>query len=195
MKTETKRIAGWREWVSLPELGIGRIKAKLDTGARTSALHAFRVEGFRQDGADWVRFAVHPMQRDDAREKWCEAPISDVRRVINPGGRIQFRIFIKTDVRLGDDRWPIELSLTDRDDMGFRMLLGRGALHGRLMVDPQRSYRLGKPKRKKVRKVKKPTKTKKTLKARKLKRASKPDAASPGRNVTGPGAARGGKPS
>ena len=143
MEEIPKRTVGWREWAGLPRLGVDTIKAKLDTGARTSALHAFDVEPLRVDDEDWVRFAVHPMQRSDARETICQAKIHGRRWVTNPGGRRQRRIIIETTVRIGDEEWPIELGLTDRDEMGFRLLLGRGALSGRLVVDAAVSHRAG----------------------------------------------------
>ena len=151
MEETPKRTVGWREWAGLPRLGVDSIKAKLDTGARTSALHAFDVEPLRVDDEDWVRFAVHPMQRSDAKETICQARILGRRWVTNPGGRRQRRIIIETTVRIGDEEWPIELGLTDRDEMGFRLLLGRSALSGRLIVDPAVSYRTGRRAKKKSR--------------------------------------------
>jgi hypothetical protein len=134
---------GWREWVGLPELRVGAIKAKIDTGARTSALHAYHIEPFRRAGALWLRFQLHPMQRSEAMKVACEAPAVDERAVRNSGGGVERRYIIKTTLKLGEECWPIELALANRDQMGFRMLLGRTALQGRALIEPGRSYLLG----------------------------------------------------
>jgi len=151
-------VVGWREWIALPRLGIKAVKVKVDTGARTSALHAFNVRPFKKDGRDWVRFEIHPLQRNDAVSKVCEAEAVDYRWVTNSGGGREKRFVIVTQLRLGSRSWPIEMTLTDRDQMGFRMLLGRTALERRLTVDPARSYCFGKPRAKKKTK-KRPLKT------------------------------------
>jgi hypothetical protein len=134
---------GWREWVGLPDLGIGAIKAKVDTGARTSALHAYKIEPFRRAGALWIRFELHPMQRSEAMKVACEARAVDERTVRNSGGGAEHRYIIRTLLKLGDRSWPIELALANRDQMGFRMLLGRTALEDRVLVEPGLSYLLG----------------------------------------------------
>ncbi|MDX1454480.1 MAG: ATP-dependent zinc protease [Gammaproteobacteria bacterium] len=140
--SRNKRIAvGWREWLALPELGIDRIKAKIDTGARTSALHAFDLEFLPpRDGKDWVRFGMHPVQGDTDTVLYCEAEVIDRRQVTDSGGHQEERPVIKTLLKLGDDEWPIELTLTGRDNMRFRMLLGRTAMRGRLNVRPDKSF-------------------------------------------------------
>ena len=137
-------VFGWRERVALPRLGIGRIRAKLDTGARSSALHVDSVQPFPRGGIQWLRFEVLTARR--ARRPFvCEAPALDRRRVRDSGGHVSERWFIETDVMLGALILAIEISLTDRCGMLFPMLLGRTALAGRMLVDPARSYTLAHP--------------------------------------------------
>ncbi|MBE9127317.1 MULTISPECIES: ATP-dependent zinc protease [unclassified Coleofasciculus] len=133
-------IIGWRERITLPELGITDIKAKIDTGARSSALHAFDVETFQRNGKMIVRFKVHPYQRDTHRTVTAEAELLEQRQVRNSGGHSQLRPVIQTMVELNGRRWQIELTLTNRDVMGFRMLLGRQAVRKRFLVDAGRSF-------------------------------------------------------
>ncbi|MGL5080896.1 MAG: ATP-dependent zinc protease family protein [Microcoleaceae cyanobacterium] len=135
-------IIGWREWVALPELGITAIKAKIDTGARSSAIHAFHVEPFSRNNQHWVRFMMHPIQRDAHHTVAAEAKVVDERYVRNSGGHSELRIVILTTAELLGHRWPIELTLTNRDVMGFRMLLGRAAVRRRFLVDSSKSYLL-----------------------------------------------------
>jgi hypothetical protein len=131
---------GWREWLALPGLGIPAIKAKVDTGARTSTLHAYFAESFRQAGKTWVRFGVHPLQRRGDVAVTCVAPLLDRRMVRDSGGHLQRRYVIETRLRLGDLDWLAEMTLTARDGMLFRMLLGRSAIRGRFLVEPRASY-------------------------------------------------------
>lgn len=143
-----KPVIGWREWVRLDSLNLPPLKAKIDTGARTSALHAFKLDTFSRGGSRWVRFGLHPQQRNRQAVEIREAPIIDRRTIADSGGHRQLRYIIQSDVTLGHDTWPIELSLTRRDTMRFRLLLGRTALEDRFMIDPSRSYCIGKkPKR------------------------------------------------
>lgn len=136
---------GWREWVSLPSLGIDWIKAKMDTGARTSAIDAFNVREFAEKGAPHVAFAVHAHQRKLLPAVDCIAPVVDERLVTSSSGHQQRRYIIEIDVRLAGKSWPIEVSLAERDNMDFRMLLGRGALRRRCLVDPEHSFLAGLP--------------------------------------------------
>ena len=133
-------VIGWRERLALPELGISEIKAKIDTGARSSALHAFELQIFTVDGKQMVRFKVHPYQRDTKRTVIAEAELLEYRTVRSSTGHAQPRPVIQTVVELGDKKWPIELTLTNRDEMGFRMLLGRQAVRRRWLVDPGKSF-------------------------------------------------------
>lgn len=135
---------GWREWVLLPDLGLPAIKAKIDTGARTSCLHAFSVEPFKKQGKDWVRFGIHPHQDDTETEVFCEAEVIDKRMVTDSGGHKEERFVINTRLMLADQHWPIEITLTNRDSMLFRMLLGRTAMGNRIIVRPNKSFLLGK---------------------------------------------------
>ncbi|WP_436794014.1 ATP-dependent zinc protease family protein [Actinospongicola halichondriae] len=137
-------VIGWREWVRLPDLAPDdAIKAKIDTGARTSAIHAWDIAHFQRDGEAWVRFSLHPRQRDDEHVVTAEARLVEQREVRSSNGEVENRCVVSTTLVLGDEQWPIELTLTKRDQMGFRMLLGRTAMAGRLRVDPGVSYRGG----------------------------------------------------
>ncbi|MDF9397865.1 ATP-dependent zinc protease [Vibrio sp. 1180_3] len=135
-----KMIVGWRETLCLPALGIEKIKAKIDTGARTSCLHAFKVESFTKKEAPWVRFWIHPLQRNDEKVVVCEAKVVDERTVRDSGGHEETRYVIESEVSLGGQIWPIEITLTNRENMAFRMLLGRTAMHNKIVVDPTQSF-------------------------------------------------------
>lgn len=148
-----RRVIGWREWVELPDLLDMPIKAKIDSGARTSSLHSFGTRRFSERGAPWVEFLLHPLQRQARPEIACRAAIKDERVVRSSNGEAEMRIVVETLARLGDTQWPIELTLAARDVMGFRMLLGREAIRRRFLIDPARSFRQstrpGKPPEKK----------------------------------------------
>lgn len=148
-------IVGWREWVSLPALGVSRIKAKLDTGARSSSLHVFDLEQERDGDRTVVRFGIHPRQRTAKGPVRTEAEVLEVRRVRSSSGHSALRPVIRTEVSLLGETWPIEVTLANRGAMGFRLLVGREALRGRFVVDPGRSYYGGRPARKKKKKRKK----------------------------------------
>ena len=140
-------VIGWREWVQIPELGVFEIKAKVDTGAATSSLHAFRLERFEKDGLSFVRFEIHPRQRSKRPSIECEAPIVRDTAVRNPGGRTELRPVIASTLVIAGQPVEALINLTGRDEMGYRMLLGRRTLRNRFVVDPGRSYLGPRPKR------------------------------------------------
>jgi hypothetical protein len=140
---------GWREWVSLPALGVPRIKAKIDTGARSSALHAFDIEVVRRAAGAYVRFVLHPIQRRLGPAVAAEAPLLGERHVKSSNGLVSRRPVIRTPVEILGERREVELTLVPRDEMGFRMLLGRQAIKDGFLVDPGRSYVGGRPGKKK----------------------------------------------
>jgi hypothetical protein len=140
-------VAGWREWVALPELGVRWVKAKLDTGARSSSIHAFDVDEFDRDGDRWVSFSIHPWQRSVADEVRRELPLVDRRAIRSSTGHEEERLVVRTTIRVVDHDLDAELTLANRDDMGFRMLVGREALRGLVLVDPGRSYLGARPTR------------------------------------------------
>ena len=135
-------VVGWREWAGLPALGIARVKAKIDTGARTSALHANSIESFEADGAEWVRFDV---TGEAENVPWHEAPVADRRSVRSSNGETELRYVIRTELLLGGHSWPVEITLTNRERMELPMLIGREALAGRILVDAEKSWLCGRP--------------------------------------------------
>ena len=136
---------GWREWLSLPQLGAEWIKAQVDPGARSSSLHAVGIETEDRAGDTWVRFEIHPWQHSAHDTIAAEAPVLEFRDVKSSSGVVQHRPVIRTLLKLGAIERPIDLTLTRRDEMGFRMLLGREALRGWSLVDPGRSFLCGRP--------------------------------------------------
>ena len=140
----SRPLIGWREWASLPDWGVDRINAKIDTGAKTSAIHAFRVKVLETEDGEVAEFYLHPRRRRKKPEIFCRTKVVDRRIVRSSNGQAEERIVVTTKVRMGECLWPIELTLTNRDAMGFRLLIGRDALTNRFMIDPGASYLLGK---------------------------------------------------
>lgn len=147
METSKQKTIGWREWVSMPDLGIVEVKAKVDTGADNSSLHAFNIERFVEDGVDMVRFEIHPRQRKRKPSVDCVAQIVGERKVKNPGGRSELRPVIRTKLVVAGEELDALVNLTTRDEMTFRMLLGRRTVRNHFLVDPGRSYIGGRPTR------------------------------------------------
>ncbi|EWT03404.1 hypothetical protein N865_16860 [Intrasporangium oryzae NRRL B-24470] len=140
-------IAGWREWITLPGIGVPFVKAKLDTGARSSSLHAFDIEEYDLDGRPWVRFSIHPWQRSSEDSTVVTCPVHDLRPVRSSSGHVAERVVVLMDLVLVGREITAEVSLSNRDEMGFRMLVGREALRQGLVVDSSRSYLGGRPPR------------------------------------------------
>jgi hypothetical protein len=138
-------MLGWREWLALPALGIAQIKAKIDTGARSSALHAETIEPYHKGGENWLMFTVQPKQKQGELFIECHAPIKDHRMVSDSGGHKQRRYVIETQLLFGQHLIQAEITLTNRDSMRFRMLLGRTAMNKHFLIDPSASYLQGKP--------------------------------------------------
>jgi hypothetical protein len=149
-RRSSPRLVGWREWAAFPDLGLAEIKAKLDTGAWTSVIHAWDVQPFEKGGDEWVRFVLHPRQRDRKESVQCEAKVVDRRNITSSSGHRERRYVIETVIAFGTEAWPIELGLSDRDEMGFRLLIGRKAMRGRFIIDPESSFHLGRPNRSKA---------------------------------------------
>ena len=136
---------GWREWIALPDWNVAHLKAKIDTGARTSSLHAFDLHTFDRDGAQWARFEIHPWQRSTAGGVVVEAEITAWRPVRSSSGKVDERPVVNTTLAIAGQCVAAEITLTRRDEMGFRMLIGREAIRTRFVVDPGASYRGGRP--------------------------------------------------
>lgn len=135
---------GWCEWIAFPDLGIYEIKAKIDTGARSSVLHATNLRSFRNKGAPWVRFEVQPLQGKSSTFAQCEAPVRDHREIRNANGEMELRVVVEVAVAIAEKQWPIEVTLANRGHKRFRALLGRTALSGNALIDPSRSFVAGK---------------------------------------------------
>jgi ribosomal protein S6--L-glutamate ligase len=138
-----KIVIGKEEWCALPQLGLPAVKARIDSGAKTSSLHAFNLRSFEENGEKYVNFDIHPVQDNRRMIRNCRALVVDERSVKSSTGEKERRHVIRTDVALGGQTWEIEVTLTNRDSMGYRMLLGREAMEGRLLIDPEASFRLG----------------------------------------------------
>ena len=139
-QSKDRPCLGWREWVELPDLSPVPLKAKIDTGARTSTLHAFNLSHDERNGESWVTFEVHPLQRTKAHTTLVSHPIEGFRKVRSSSGHTEERPVIRTRIRIGSREFEIDVTLTSRDEMGFRMLLGRSAIRRRFLVDPGRSF-------------------------------------------------------
>lgn len=137
-----KQVLGWREWASLPELNIPAIAVKVDTGARTSSIHAFHIRPFVQDGQIFVRFIIHPLQKKKKPCICCTLPLKYKKTIRSSNGIAEERYIVSTVIEIGEKRWPIDLSLANRDVMSYRMLLGREAM-SHILVDPKKSFLQG----------------------------------------------------
>lgn len=147
MTEDRRKLIGWREWVGLPDLGVIEVKAKVDTGADNSSLHAFDIERYSEGGIEMVRFEIHPRQRKRRPSIACVAEVAGERKVRNPGGRLETRPVIRTTLVVAGEKLDALVNLTTRDEMTFRMLLGRRTVRSRFVVDPGRSYIGGRPSR------------------------------------------------
>lgn len=141
---DNKFIVGNAEWCAFPDLNIPAIRARIDSGAKTSSIHAFNIQQFKRDGVLWVSFEVHPIKNDNETIIFCEAELVDRREVKSSNGTTEKRYVIITPLAINDEVWDIQLTLTNRDAMGFRMLLGREAMLDRILIDPSAKSNLGK---------------------------------------------------
>jgi hypothetical protein len=149
-KKEQLPLIGWREWIGLPDLGIKSIKAKIDTGARSSAIHAFDIKLIFKNGVKMARFKVHPYQKNTSKTITTEAEVIDEREIRNSNGYCELRFVILTTIKLSGYQWPVEITLTNRDVMGFRMLLGRQAVRKRFLIDTGKSFLLSREPKKSI---------------------------------------------
>jgi len=144
LNNQSKVLIGAQEWCAFPELGIPAIKMRVDSGAKTSSIHAFDIKKFERDGVEWVSFNVHPLQRDKTTTKQCEHVLVDRRHIKSSTGEKQKRYVIRTQMQMGGLVVDVDLTLANRDSMGFRMLLGREAMNGRVVIDPELTFCMGK---------------------------------------------------
>jgi len=150
----TKNLVGWKEWFNLDFLGLPAIKGKIDTGAKTSSLHAFNIENFFVEGLEYVKFYIHPLQKNQGLVRECIAPVIDKRLVSDSSGKKEKRFVIAANIAVGKINIATELTLANRDSMSFRMLLGREALKlAKIQVDVSRSFLQGKLKKTQINKL------------------------------------------
>jgi ribosomal protein S6--L-glutamate ligase len=147
----SKLSVGWQEWCAFPQLHIPAIKVKIDSGAKTSALHAWDVKPIQRQGEQYVHFIVHPLQRNMLLTRECCERLIDYRLITSSNGQQELRYVIATEITLGSRSWEIEVSLTNRDNMAFRMILGRDALKGQAIIDPAKILRQGRLSKREVR--------------------------------------------
>jgi ribosomal protein S6--L-glutamate ligase len=153
-KKTIKKVIGCKEWFGLDCLSLPAIKGKIDTGAKTSSLHAFNIESFYIEDVEYVKFDIHPLQKNKQLVRTCVARVIDRRMVSDSGGKKEKRFVIKSDLRIGESKIRIEITLANRDTMAFRMLLGREAIKlAKMLVDPSKSFRQGKLKRAEILKL------------------------------------------
>ncbi|WP_188151271.1 ATP-dependent zinc protease family protein [Teredinibacter waterburyi] len=143
MTATIKKLIGCEEWCSFPSLGIAAIKARVDSGAKTSCIHAMNIRVVKREGVRWVKFDIHPLQKNRRTHLSCEAKLVDRRVIKSSSGDTQKRVVIAVPMTLGDDTWEVQLTLTNRDSMGYRMLLGREAMVGRVIIDPELQFCMG----------------------------------------------------
>jgi ribosomal protein S6--L-glutamate ligase len=161
-KKNSNKIIGWKEWFNLDCLGLPAIKGKIDTGAKTSSLHAFNIESFFIEDVEYVKFDIHPLQKNKSLSRTCVARVIERRMVSDSGGKKEKRFVIKSDLKIGETQIRIELTLANRDSMTFRMLLGRDAVkQTKMMVDASKAFVQGKNKRREILKLYKKNKQKK----------------------------------
>jgi ribosomal protein S6--L-glutamate ligase len=152
-KNFTKKLPfiGWKEWFNLSSIGLPAIKGKIDTGAKTSAIHAFNIENFYIEDVEYVKFDINPLQKNKKLKRTCISRVIDQRMVCDSGGKKEKRFVIKSDLKIGKIKIRIDLTLTNRDSMTFRMLLGRDAIkQAKMFVDPSKSFLQSKLKRKEI---------------------------------------------
>ncbi len=153
-KIKNPFLVGWKEWFNLDFLGLPAIKGKIDTGAKTSVLHAFNIENFFLEGVEYVKFYIHPLQKNQGLVRECVAPVLDKRIVSDSSGKKEKRFFISANIKIGEINICTHLSLANRDTMSFRMLLGRDALkQAKIKVDVSRSFVQGKLKKLQINKM------------------------------------------